>query len=237
MESASTLTARGRPLRSRMRPRWPATRNDACCWRAARRWREGARTTWRSTMRAWRAPQLSSHTARRARSLPRETPWRAPGPAARTDSSSSRGSGLRFALEEVLGETLPQPAVRFVSGHGLGQHDGRDLLIPGRPEAETALGHPLEAIRGPEGGGDGLEAFVVRFQDGNVTVQLQDVVADACCVGHGGDVCEEREHDERCDRESDEDGRTSPPTPGRLLPSWPPQLPGEHRGPRSGHLV
>src|SRR5579875_2190081 len=212
MESASTLTARGRPLRSRMRPRWPATRNDACCWRAARRWREGARTTWRSTMRAWRAPQLSSHTARRARSLPRETPWRAPG-AGRPD--------------RLLIESRERPALR--PGRGT------------RRDAATARG----ALRvGTRSGAarwrrsvDPREAFVVRFQDGNVTVQLQDVVADACCVGHGGDVCEEREHDERCDRESDEDGRTSPPTPGRLLPSWPPKLPWEHRGPRSGHLV
>src|SRR6516225_3804390 len=54
------------------------------------------------------------------------------------------------------------------------------------------------------------------------------MVADVCGIGDRGDVCDEWEHDEGCDDEHDDNRGTSPPTPGRLLPSLPPMLRQEH---------
>ena len=100
-----------------------------------------------------------------------------------------------------------------------GERDRSDLPDPRRLQAQAGDCQTLDALRGPEGGDDGLETFVLRLKDGDILAQLVDVVADVCDVGHCRDVCDEREHGERCDCEDRNDGRTSPPTPGRLLPS------------------
>ena len=75
---------------------------------------------------------------------------------------------------------------------GLGQPDRGDLMSARRAEAEARRGQALDAVRGPQGGGGGLETFVVRLECGNVLRQRQNLVADVCGIGYGCDVCDER---------------------------------------------
>jgi len=95
----------------------------------------------------------------------------------------------------------------------------RDLACPRRLEPKTRGRETLDAVWGPEGGGDGLEALMLGFKRGDFMGQLQDSIADVCCVGRLRDVCEKWEHGECCDGEDHEYWGTPPPTPGRLLPS------------------
>ena len=94
-----------------------------------------------------------------------------------------------------------------------------NLPSPRRLEPQTRDGQVLEAIWGSEGGGDGLEALMLGFKRGDIMGQLQDSIADVCCVGRLRDVCEKWEHGECCDGEDHGYWGTPPPTPGRLLPS------------------
>src|SRR5579875_1484475 len=213
--------ASGRPMRSTINPRRPGICTDSSCWRSARRSSAAPRSTWRSTIRARRSRHASTVAANRTVTRRGLTLSRVPAGGVRPGASWGARCRYRLVPVEVLGHALPEPgpAARLIAAERRRRHgERRDLAGARRLQAEALERHALDSIRGPEGGSDGLETFVVGLERGDVLGLLENVVADACCVGYGCDVCDEWKHDECGGRECRDGSIPSPPTPGRLPP-------------------